>query len=194
MPVETALVLASGSPRRRELLARLGVPFTVAVADVDETPQPGEAPVDLVRRLAAAKAETVAVDGTVVLAADTIVVIDGEILGKPVGADDARRMLRRLSGRTHLVRTGVAIRSSSGTAVEVVTTTVTFGPVGPATMEWYLATGEPFDKAGAYAVQGAGDVLVESVRGSVSNVVGLPLATVATMLAAAGIEIWRPRR
>jgi len=194
MPAEPALVLASGSPRRRELLARLGVPFTVAVADIDETPQPDETPVDLVRRLAAAKAGAVAVAGTVVLAADTIVVIDGEILGQPVDGDDARRMLRRLSGRAHVVYTGVAVRSSSGTAVEVVTTMVTFGPVGPATVEWYLATGEPFDKAGAYAVQGAGDVLVESVRGSVSNVVGLPLATVATMLAAAGIEIRRPRR
>ena len=104
----TGLVLASGSPRRRELLAQLGVPFTVVAADVDETPLPGESPLDLVRRLAVAKAA--AVDGDPVLAADTIVEVDGEILGKPVDTDDARRMLGRLSGRSHRVHTGVAVR------------------------------------------------------------------------------------
>ena len=174
------LVLASGSPRRRELLAQLGLAFAVVAPDVDEAPQPGERPVALVRRLALAKA--VAVDGDPVLAADTTVEVDGEILGKPVDADDARRMLRRLSGRAHKVHTGVAVRESAAVAVEVVTTIVTFVPLQPAVIDWYIGTGEPLDKAGAYAIQGAGGVFVEAVRGSVSNVVGLPLTTVARLL------------
>ena len=120
----TGLVLASGSPRRRELLAQLGVPFTVVPADVDETPLPHESPRDLVRRLAVAKAA--AVVGDPVLGADTIVEVDGEILGKPVDAGDAKRMLRRLSGRSHRVHTGVAVRSGERAEVEVVTTIVTF--------------------------------------------------------------------
>jgi septum formation protein len=154
--------------------------FDVAVPDVDETPLPGEAPVDLVRRLAAAKA--VAVAGDPVLAADTIVDVDGEVLGKPADADDARRMLRRLSGRSHRVHTAVAVRSGERLESEVVTTIVTFVPLQPAMIEWYIGTGEPLDKAGAYAVQGVGGVFVERVRGSVSNVVGLPLTTVARLL------------
>lgn len=174
------LVLASGSPRRRELLAHLGLPFTVVAADVDEAPLPGEAPLDLVRRLAAAKA--MAVDGDPVLAADTIVEVDGEILGKPVDAADARRMLALLSGRAHHVHTGVALRAGERQVVDVVTTDVTFVALTPEAVEWYLATGEPYDKAGAYAIQGAGGVFVESIRGSVSNVVGLPLTTVASLL------------
>ena len=149
-------------------------------ADVDETPLPGESPLDLVRRLAVAKAA--AVDGDPVLAADTIVEVDGEILGKPVDAADARRMLRRLSGRSHRVHTGVAVRSGEQVEVEVVTTIVTFVALTAESIDWYLATGEPFDKAGAYAIQGAGGVFVEAIRGSVSNVVGLPLATVARLL------------
>ena len=174
------LVLASGSPRRRELLARLGEPFTVVPADIDETPQSGESPRDLVRRLAVAKATAVA--GDVVLGADTIVEIDGEMLAKPVDADDARRMLGRLSARSHRVHTGVAVRSGERVDVEVCTTIVTFGALSPASIDWYLATGEPFDKAGAYAQQGAGGIFVEAVRGSVSNVVGLPLAAVVRLL------------
>jgi len=174
------VVLASGSPRRRDLLEQLGVTFVVVVPDVDETPQPGERPLALVQRLAAAKAA--AVDGDPVLAADTIVEVDGEILGKPVDAADARRMLRRLSGRSHRVHTGVAVRSAGRTQVEVTTTIVTFAPLTPPLVEWYLGTGEPFDKAGAYAVQGHGGVFVETIRGSVSNVVGLPLTTVARLL------------
>ena len=165
---------------RRELLGQLGVAFTVRAADVDETPSAGERPRDLVARLAAAKAA--AVDGPVVLAADTIVEVDGEILGKPVDAADARRMLGRLSGRTHHVHTGVAVRAGERVEVEVVTTAVTFVPLVRAAVDWYVATGEPFDKAGAYAVQGAGGVFVESIRGSVSNVVGLPLSTTVDLL------------
>ncbi len=184
----TELVLASGSPRRKELLARLGLAFSIAVPDVDETPAPGEAPVDLVRRLAVAKA--VAVDGDPVLAADTVVDVDGEVLGKPAGADDARRMLRRLSGRSHRVHTAVAVRSGERVDVEVVTTIVTFVALQPAVIEWYVGTGEPLDKAGAYAVQGTGGVFVERVRGSVSNVVGLPLTAVASLLDR--VDGWRP--
>jgi septum formation protein len=154
--------------------------FAVAVPDVDETPLPGEAPLDLVRRLAVAKA--VAVRGDQVLAADTVVDVDGEILGKPGDADDARRMLRRLSGRSHRVHTAVAVRSGERLDIEVVTSIVTFMALQPAVIEWYVGTGEPLDKAGAYAVQGAGGVFVERVRGSVSNVVGLPLTAVARLL------------
>ncbi|MGI9053974.1 MAG: Maf family protein [Ilumatobacteraceae bacterium] len=177
---ENRLILASGSPRRRQLLTQLGVPFEVVVADIDETPQPGERPLDLVRRLALAKAR--AVDGEPVLAADTIVDCDGEVFGQPRDVEDATRMLRRLAGRTHRVHTGVALRVAGAEQVAVVTTLVTMVPITPGALEWYLATGEPFDKAGAYAIQGAGAVLVEGIRGSVSNVVGLPLTTVADLL------------
>jgi septum formation protein len=181
------LVLASGSPRRRELLEQLGLTFRIAAPDLDETPHPGERPTDLVRRLAAAKAT--AVDGDPVIAADTTVEVDGEILGKPVDADDARRMLRRLSGRSHKVHTGVAVRAGARVEAEVVTTIVTFTALSPAVVEWYLGTGEPFDKAGAYAIQGHGGAFVETVRGSVSNVVGLPLTTTARLLGA--VAGWR---
>jgi nucleoside triphosphate pyrophosphatase len=178
------LVLASGSPRRQQLLARLGLRFASVAPDVDEAPLAGERPVDLVRRLAPAKAAAVA--GDPVLAADTTVEVDGTILGKPVDADDARAMLRRLSGRSHRVHTGVAVRSGERIAVEVVTTIVTFVALQPAVIEWYVGTGEPLDKAGAYAIQGHGGVFVEHVRGSVSNVVGLPLTTVARLLVQSG--------
>ncbi len=174
------LVLASGSPRRRELLSQLGLTFATVAPDVDETPLPGERPIEMVRRLALAKAAAVA--GDPVLAADTTVEIDGEIFGKPLDADDARRMLRRLSGRAHKVHTGVAVRAGSEVAVEVVTTIVTFVALQPAVIEWYVGTGEPLDKAGAYAIQGHGGIFVEHLRGSTSNVVGLPLTTVARLL------------
>jgi septum formation protein len=175
------LTLASTSPRRRELLGVLGIPFrVVAPAGVDETPLGGESPCELARRLAVEKARSV--DGDPVLAADTVVEVDGDILGKPADADDARRMLQCLSGRTHLVHTGVAVRSAASLEVDVVTTSVRFVPLTPEAIEWYLATAEPFDKAGAYAVQGAGGVFVDCVEGSVSNVIGLPLHTVVRML------------
>lgn len=181
------LVLASGSPRRRQLLALLRVPFTVVVPEVDEAPLLGESPESLVRRLALAKAEAVA--GEVVLAADTIVDIDGDVLGKPGDDDEARAMLTRLSGRSHWVHTGVAVRHRRGLDVEVVATEVVFAPLTRATIERYVATGEPLDKAGAYAMQGAGGAFVTAIAGSPSNVVGLPLATVAPMLAHAGLSV-----
>ena len=176
------LVLASGSPRRRELLALLGLPFDVVPVDVDESVPPGEMPRDLVRRLAIDKAGPLAVADLdadlVVLAADTTVDVAGEILGKPTDPDDARRMLRALSGRTHLVHTGVAVRRAGRTLHEVVTTIVSMTPLTDSSIEWYLATGEPMDKAGAYAIQGAGGAFVAGIEGSASNVVGLPLPTV----------------
>lgn len=174
------LVLASSSPRRRELLAQLGLTFRVMPPDVDETHLVGERPRALVARLAATKARTV--NGEPVIAADTVVEIDGAVLGKPVSESDARAMLRRLSGRAHHVHTGVTVRSGERVETEVVTTQVQFVALTPGVVDWYLGTGEPFGKAGAYAIQGAGAVLVDSVHGSVSNVVGLPLATVVTLL------------
>jgi nucleoside triphosphate pyrophosphatase len=182
------LVLASTSPRRVELLGLLGVPFRAVAPDgVDETPAVGERPVGLAQRLAVEKARSV--DGAPVIAADTVVEVDGDILGKPVDADDARRMLQRLSGRTHQVHTAVAVRSAAHVEVEVVTTAVRFVPLADEAIEWYLATGEPFDKAGAYAIQGAGGAFVEGVEGSVSNVVGLPLPTVVQLLDRQGIRV-----
>jgi septum formation protein len=174
------LVLASGSPRRRELLARLGVPFIVVVPDLEESVRPGEPPLDVVRRLAAAKAAAVA--GPLVLAADTVVEVDGELLGKPAGDEDARGMLRRLSGRTHQVHTGVAARAGERVEVATATTAVRFVALTPEAIDWYVGTGEPRDKAGAYAIQGSGGLFVEWIQGNASNVVGLPLPTAVELL------------
>lgn len=172
------IVLASASPRRHELLSQLGVQFTVAHPDIDETPWTGEAPVAYVRRLAVEKAHAVeAVAGSLVIAADTTVDLGGDVLGKPEDDDEARSMLRRLSGRTHRVHTGLALRRGDRTVAETVTSLVTFSPLTDEMIEWYVASGEPEGKAGAYAIQGAGGVFVERVRGSVSNIIGLPLHT-----------------
>jgi septum formation protein len=182
------LVLASASPRRRELLSRLGVAFTVRPADLDERPHPGEGPRALVGRLARAKADAVtdpARPPEVVLAADTIVDVDGDILSKPADRDEAAAMLGRLSGRQHRVHTGVAV----GPAQIVVSTTVRFVPLDRADIDWYVATGEADDKAGAYAVQGIGGAFVADVHGSWSNVVGLPLAETVALLRAAGVAV-----
>jgi len=178
------IVLASASPRRRELLRQLGVEFDIVVPDIDEMPIGREDPVRYVRRLAEAKALAVAaqVDSdALIIAADTTVDLGGDILGKPVDADEARSMLRRLSARTHRVHTGVALRVGELVRSEVVTSLVTFTPLTDSTIEWYVGTGEPLDKAGAYAIQGSGGVFVQRVRGSVSNVVGLPLHEVARL-------------
>ncbi len=187
--VRPPLVLASASPRRRELLERLGVVFAVVAADIDESVQPGEGAIAYVERLAGQKAAAVGSDDDVVLAADTTVEVDGEILGKPTDPHDARRMLARLSGRTHRVHTGVAIRHRGASRVGSATTLVHMVPLSTGVIEWYLATGEPFDKAGAYALQGAGGVLVEKVTGSVSNVVGLPLTLVVELARQLGVEL-----
>lgn len=181
------LVLASGSPRRRDLLALLGLQYEVVVPDVDETPRPGEQSVELVTRLAVAKAERVAAErrGSVVVAADTAIDVGGEILGKPADADEARRMLRALSGQTHLVHTAVAVANRGGVEDAASTSEVRFVELSDDDVEWYVATGEPSDKAGAYALQGIGGLFVESVHGSVSSVLGLPLDLTIRLLAGA---------
>ena len=170
-----SLILASGSPRRRALLEELGMSFVVHPADIDETPFPSERPIDHVERLARGKAAAVrcAADD-VVLAADTIVTIDGDILGKPVDHEHARAMLRRLSGHVHQVLTGVAIRRGDTTETFVEATSVHFDTITDAEIEWYVSTGEPNDKAGAYALQGRGGAFVTSIDGSYDNVIGLP--------------------
>lgn len=181
-------MLASGSPRRRELLALFGLPYRIEVPGVDETPRLGEDPVAYVRRLAEAKAEAVERRRPeIVIAADTTVVLDGEILGKPTSDDHAAQLLRRLAGRTHQVMTGVVV-AGRRLRTEVVTTAVRFAPMTEEDVTWYVATGEPAGKAGAYAIQGAGGMFVEAVEGSVSNVVGLPLHTVRAMLAGEGVR------
>lgn len=182
------MFLASGSPRRRELLGLLGVPFGVIAADVDERPLTGETGSELVVRLAAAKAKAGVAQldpdersGALVLGADTVVVVDGDVLGKPGDDDTARAMLRRLSGRSIEVVTGVALATAGETQPRWqcrVGAAVTFVELDEATIEWYVATGEPHDKAGGYALQGAGAALVAEVVGSPSAVIGLPLAEV----------------
>jgi septum formation protein len=184
------VILASGSPRRHELLGQLGFPFMITAPDIDETPRPGENPVHYVRRVALAKALAVdAPDDALVIAADTTVELDGEILAKPYDAAEAARMLAQLSGRTHQVHTGVAMRLGDDRASEVVTSLVTFTELAPEAIEWYVATGEPLDKAGAYAVQGIGGVFVQRVDGSVSNVVGLPMHTVLRLAKELGHDL-----
>jgi septum formation protein len=188
------LVLASQSPRRRELLEQLGVALDVRPAHVDESVRPGEPPREYVVRVARDKARAVA--GDVVVAADTAVVLGGEVLGKPRDAAEARRMLEALSGTSHEVMTGVCVRRAAvrieGSAV--VSSTVRFARLTAAQIAWYVTTGEPLDKAGAYAIQGAGGAFVLGVEGSVSNVVGLPLAETADLLRRAGFPLpWEAR-
>jgi len=180
------LVLASASPRRQELLRNAGIPFTVQPADIDETPRTGEAPREYAERLAREKALAVwrLRPQDVVLGADTIVVVDEAILGKPANAGDAARMLRLLSGRVHRVITGVcvvgAVASEERIASE--TTLVTMNELSDEEIRDYIATGEPMDKAGAYAIQGMASRWIPRIEGDYSNVVGLPVALVHAML------------
>lgn len=187
------LVLASASPRRHRLLREAGFDFRVVPPDVPEALHPGEAPETCAQRLAADKALAVAarVDGSsCVLAADTLVVVDGEVLGKPRDADEAQRMLRLLAGRTHRVLTGVAVVVAALDRRErcVVESRVRMRPVSAEEARAYAATGEPLDKAGGYAVQGSGGRFVSSIEGSRSNVIGLPLESVLPLLEALGVE------
>jgi septum formation protein len=186
------LVLASQSPRRRELLASVGLRVEVRPSSTDESVNAGEGAEGYVRRLARAKAEAVpAAPGEIIVGADTSVVLGTEILGKPRDAEDARRMLRLLSGRTHVVVTGVHARRGDDARSETiaVSSAVRFVTLGEERVSWYVATGEPLDKAGAYAVQGAGGALVRGIAGSVSNVVGLPLAETLALLARLGFPV-----
>ena len=184
------LILASASPRRAALLGAAGYAFDVAPADVDESAEAGETPDAYVLRVAALKARAVlgSFPGCAVLAADTTVVVDADMLGKPSDDEDAARMLTRLSGRTHQVLTGAVAAAEGREAGIVVSSTVRFARMSPADVAWYVASGEPADKAGAYAVQGLGGRFVEAVEGSYSNVVGLPLDEVGQLLEALGIE------
>lgn len=189
------LVLASASPRRRELLERLGLVLVVIPADVDETAQAGELAIDYVRRIAVAKCDKVfeglAPGGDddsklAVLGADTTVVVDETILGKPADADDARAMLARLAGRRHEVITGTAVRFGARRIERAVTTLVAMRALQPAEVDAYVACGEWHGKAGGYAVQGIAAAFVTDLRGSVTNVIGLPVAEVIADLLALG--------
>jgi len=188
------LCLASASPRRRELLHQIGVPHSVSVPDIDETPQAVEAPADYVTRMARSKAQAVHVRGTPlpVLAADTIVVCDGLILGKPAGEAEGVAMLERLAGRSHEVMTAVALAQPAQLALRLSASTVRFRLMSRAECIAYWRTGEPRDKAGAYAVQGRGAVFIEHLSGSYSGVMGLPLYETAQLLQAAGIPVIAP--
>jgi septum formation protein len=189
------LVLASASPRRQALLAQLGIAFLVDPAEVDESVHGGESPRTYVQRLAEEKAARVAARhaGHLVLAADTTVTLDGRILGKPADAAQARAMLAALVGRSHRVLTAVAT-AGQRRAVEAVETEVTFTAAPPEALAWYAATGEPLDKAGAYALQGLGGFLVERISGSHSAVIGLPLVETLALLRAGGVALpWEAR-
>ena len=178
------LILASRSPRRAELLAAAGISFEVLAADIDETPRTGEAPDAYVERLAIAKARAVLAlrPESTVLGADTTVVINGFLLGKPVDAREATAMLQRLRGRVHDVFTGVALVSAAGVQSAVDRTRVWFDPVTDEDISWYVASGEPVDRAGAYAIQGLASRFIPRIEGSYSNVVGLPVALVFSIL------------
>ena len=191
LPDGLRLVLASASPRRSELLRSVGLDFEVIPADIDESVLAGETPAAYVARLSAEKARVVSErlgSPSIVVAADTTVDVDGHILEKPVDDADARRMLGMLSGRVHLVHTGVTVlglmggtpRASESVVVE---TAVEFVAMTPDVVDWYVGTGEPFGKAGAYAIQGAGGALVRRLDGSVTNVIGLPLAETLDLIA-----------
>lgn len=193
------LYLASGSPRRRELLTQIGVPFTVVIADIDETPLPEESPAAYVERLARGKAQagfamlaaTQAQAPLVVLGADTAVILDGQILGKPLDEAEALAMLAALSGREHEVLTAVAVLDGQRCETRSVSSRVRMRPVGMQEAQAYWATGEPRDKAGSYAIQGLAAIFVESLQGSYSAVVGLPLSETAELLGRFGIPCWQ---
>ncbi|MBL8978546.1 MAG: septum formation inhibitor Maf [Gemmatimonadetes bacterium] len=179
------LILASGSPRRRELLQMLGIAFEVRPSHIPEEWQPGEAPVAYAERLAREKA--LSVPGDLVLGADTTVLLDGELLEKPVDAEDALRILRRLQGRTHEVISSVALVAGGVVRQATDVTRVTFRCADDDLLRAYIATGEPMDKAGAYGIQGYGAALVERIEGDFFGVMGLPVRLVLGLLEAAGI-------
>ena len=189
---DAVLCLASNSPRRRELLAQIGVPHTVVAAHVDESLLPAEAPTDYVARLARLKATTVRQRGEPlpVLAADTTVVFEGAVYGKPSGRADGLAMLATLAGRTHQVLTAVALATERGVALQLNCSSVRFRNIARAEIEAYWDTGEPRDKAGGYAIQGYGAAFVAALSGSYSGVMGLPLFETVELLREAGIHYW----
>jgi septum formation protein len=183
------IILASASPRRRELLDLLGIVHEVRPADIEEVRRPNEKPEDFARRAAEDKANHVAKETDhPVLAADTVVALGNQSLGKPTDHDDARRMLRLLSGREHAVHTGMALAHQGRCHSLVDTARVRFSSIDDALIEWYIATGEPMDKAGAYAVQGAGGLLVQSITGSPQTVIGLSINRLPEIFASIGLD------
>jgi septum formation protein len=191
-PIEPVLCLGSVSPRRRELLTQIGVAFVVAAPDIDESVRSGESPAQYVTRLAQEKALAIRRAGQrlPVLAADTTVVVDGELFAKPRDRAEAVHMLGVLSGRTHEVLTAIALADSRGVATRLNSSTVRFRRISQEESLAYWETGEPRDKAGAYGIQGFGAVFVESISGSHSGIMGLPLFETAQLLQAAGIPHW----
>ncbi|MCC7340678.1 MAG: septum formation protein Maf [Bryobacterales bacterium] len=185
------LILASASPRRRELLLNAGIPFAVRVPDVDETVLPGENAIDYVRRMAERKALTVAIGpDEIALAADTTVCLDGAILGKPASVGEAKMMLKVLSGKTHEVHSGICLRYGGRTLIDCATTRVTFAAMTDEEIEEYASSGEPLDKAGAYGIQGVASRYITGIEGDYSNVVGLPVSLVYRRMRELG---WTPR-
>lgn len=190
--MKEALILASASPRRRELLASIGVRFDVIPSNVPEVRQAGEAPEEYVARLSREKAESVARthESRWIIAADTTVLLGDQLLEKPSDAADARRMLATIAGRTHIVYSGVTLQrfDRQYRDTRVSESEVRMLPLNEEEIQWYVATGEPMDKAGAYAVQGIGAMFIDSIHGSYTNVVGLPLALLFQMLRKAGLD------
>lgn len=188
--VPVRVILASQSPRRRELLTLVGIPHEVRPADIDESVMPDELPVPHCERLARAKAQVLAVQhpDAVVIAADTIVVLDGDILGKPVDAADARATIARLSGRTHTVYTAMAVARDGRTESAVEEVRVTFRALTPEEIAEYVATREPMDKAGAYGIQGYGATIVERIEGDYFSVMGLGLRRLVALLGRVGLR------
>jgi septum formation protein len=192
--VGAQLVLASASPRRVALLTQVGLVFLVRAPDIDESRLPGESAAEMVQRLALAKARRVAQGETLpVLAADTAVAIDGVLLGKPAGPAEGLAMLTRLSGRTHDVLTAVALVHAARSEVRLSHSRVSFRTITRAEAEAYWASGEPFDKAGSYGIQGIGGIFAERIEGSYSGIVGLPLAETEALLQAFGVDTWQYR-
>ena len=192
--VAPRVILASQSPRRRDLLSLIGIPHTVRPADIDESVHAGEQPLVCVERLAREKAERVAAaetggtDAAVIIAADTIVVIDDRILNKPLDVEDARRMLHALQARTHHVHTAVCVARGSRRVADVASVRVRFRPLSARETDAYIATGEPMDKAGAYGIQGFGATIVDHIDGDFFAVMGLPLVTLVRLLGEVGVR------
>jgi septum formation protein len=188
-------ILASQSPRRRELLTSIGLAFDVIPSDVPEIHQPGESPEEYVARLSRDKAEVVAAKhpDSWIIAADTTVLLGDQLLEKPANADDAKRMLGLIAGKTHIVYSGVTLQNAARNWREtrVAESEVRMLPLDEREIEWYVSTGEPLDKAGAYAIQGVGAMFIDSIHGSYTNVVGLPLALLFQMLRRAGVDLTR---
>lgn len=185
------LILASQSPRRRELLAMLGIPFEVMTAGIEEAMDPALGPAENVARVCAAKAKAVgeAHPGRLILAADTIVVVEGRILGKPHSPQEAKAMLRTLSGRSHTVMTGFCLWQDGTADVHVEQTHLRFKPLSEAEIDAYIATGSPMDKAGAYGIQDQASIFVEALEGDYYNVMGLPLCALAKRLRRRGVAV-----